>query len=145
MNVDVKVEGLPELEKALNDLGPSLAKKAMVEASKAGGKTFADAAKQKAPRMTKATKHRQPGELADSIVVTTKTNARTGATKAKVGPARPKGGNKQEPGAWGLMEEFGSVHNRPQPYLRPAFDENAEKIIQDFASVLHDAIEKKGK
>jgi hypothetical protein len=65
--------------------------------------------------------------------------------RAKIGPTRNKGESNQSPGAWGLMEEFGSIHNKPQPYLRPAFDAEGQTAVDKFAQVLKEAIPALGK
>lgn len=139
MDIKVNVQGLKGIEDALSNFPPNLVKKAFREAMRAAAAPQIEAAKAKAPVMTKATSQRYPGELRDSIGVDIKVG-RNGV-HAKVGPRREKGAGNQSPGAWGLMEEFGSIHNPAQPYLRPAFDETKDKSVEEFAAVLRTMIE----
>ena len=105
MEVTVNISGLRELEDALASLGPKLAKKALVAGLRAGAAPMVEAAKAKAPLLAVATKNRAIGELRDSIGVTTKLKGERAT--AKIGPKRVKGGGQEDPGCWGLIEEFG--------------------------------------
>jgi HK97 gp10 family phage protein len=139
MNTTVSIKGLQGLEDALSQFAPKLVKKAFKEAMHAADQPIIETAKQLAPVMAVATKDRQPGELRDSIGenITIKRDR----VRARVGPRRIKGESNQSPGAWGLMEEFGSIHNPPQPYLRPAFDARKQEAVDKFADTLRAAIE----
>jgi HK97 gp10 family phage protein len=139
MDVTVNVSGLKGLEDALVEFAPALVKKAFRAAAHAADEPIIATAKQLAPVMKEATKNRQPGELRDSITEKI-TLTRTGV-RAIVGPRRGKGESNQSPGTWGLMEEFGSIHNPPQPYLRPAFDARNVEAVDRFATVLRSAID----
>jgi HK97 gp10 family phage protein len=141
MNISVEVKGLKELEDALAELPKQIVKQSFKQALIAAAKTEIAVAKSLAPVMSKPTKYREPGELRNSIDVSSVKFNRYGAG-VKVGPKRIKGESNQTPGAWGLMVEYGSVHNpNPVPYLRPAFDQTKETAIQEFADVLRAKID----
>lgn len=85
------------------------------------------------------------GDLRDSIT-TKKERAKRQRGSAKfarqtgismlTGPTgKPEGGNP----AW---QEFGTVKMTPQPYMRPAADSQADKVIADVAKELQDAVKK---
>lgn len=143
MDVEVKLEGLSELEDSLSTFAPKLVKRAFRRAAVVATAPQIAAAKAKAPVMAKGTKRRRPGELRDAIVCTVKLTKR--GVRARVGPKRGKGETNQSPGTWGLMEEFGSVHNPPQPYLRPAFDQTRQQSLELFAGELSAELAQMGK
>jgi HK97 gp10 family phage protein len=142
MNIKVDVQGLKGVEDALAEFAPKLVKKAFREAMKAAAQPEIDAAKGFAPLLKKPSPARYPGELRDSIDV--KISLKKGSVLARIGPKRTKGESNQSPGAWGLMIEFGSIHNQPMPYLRPAFDQTKELSVAKFAEVLRGAIQTMG-
>jgi len=85
------------------------------------------------------------GDLRDSIT-TKKERAKRQRGSAKfarqtgvsmlTGPTgKPEGGNA----AW---QEFGTVKMTPQPYMRPAADSQADRVIADVAKELQDAVKK---
>src|SRR4051794_28035154 len=142
MELDVTVTGLSELEDSLSNFAPNLVKRAFRRAALAATAPQVAAAKAKAPVMAKGTKRRRPGELRDAISAVVKTTKR--GVRARVGPRRGKGETSQSPGTWGLMEEFGSIHNPPQPYLRPAFDQTKQEALELFAGELRTEVEGMG-
>ena len=139
MDVKTEVQGLRELEDALSEFAPRLVKKAFKQAMNAAAIPQITAAKEKAPVLKEPTKHRQGGELRDSIGVNITVGKR--GVRARVGPTRSKGESNQSPGTYGLMVEFGSIHGPAQPYLRPAFDQTKNDSVTQFAAVLRAAIE----
>lgn len=138
MEVDVKVSGLSELAEALTQFAPKLRNRCYKDAIIAAAMPELEAAQQNAPIAAKDYPQRYPGELRDSLVITTR--VRKYGVVAKIGPSRSPGGGLQAPGTWGLMVEFGSINNRPMPYLRPAFEATKEISVQRFAEVLRDVV-----
>jgi HK97 gp10 family phage protein len=142
VDIKVDVQGLKGLEDALTEFAPKLVKKAFRQAMKAAAQPEIDSAKRHAPILKKPSPARYPGELRDSIDV--KITLKKGSVLAKIGPKRTKGESNQSPGAWGLMIEFGSIHNQPMPYLRPAFDETWQQSVDIFAETLRGAVQTMG-
>jgi HK97 gp10 family phage protein len=138
MDLSIKVDGLKELEDSLASFAPNLVRACFREAMKEAAAPQVTAAKLRAPVMRKSTKRRRAGALRDSIIANVKLYR--GSVYATVGPERKPGEGRQGPGTWGLMEEFGSVHNPPQPYLRPGFDSAKHESVSRFAAVLKERI-----
>lgn len=154
-----KVEGFKELEAALMELPRATAKNAMRRALLKAGQPVADRAKELVPVKS--------GALRDSITVSTKTAnkpgasefaaaMRAGATRQEAGQAMraavKKGdrstvtvyiGAGQKPHAH--LVEFGSVNNKPHPYLRPAWDEGKQQVLDDIKDELASEIAKAAK
>lgn len=85
------------------------------------------------------------GDLRDSITTkkervklqrgSAKFARQTGVSMLTGPTGKPEGGNP----AW---QEFGTVKMTPQPYMRPAADSQADKVIADVAKELQDAVKK---
>lgn len=126
-----KIEGLAELDEALEELKRSTARSVLLSTLKEEGKQIKDAGEALAPR--------DKGGLKESYTVTTKLSR------------RQKGLNKKEsdvevyigpgPAAKGVQTEFGNAHQAAQPHLRPAFDGNVMKVLESIANTLRNKIE----
>lgn len=106
-----KIEGLDELTRKLKAMGDGV-EGSLADVLKAGAEPIRESASQKAPRRT--------GRLASHIIVTTDEKA------ALIGPDKAR--------FYGMFQEFGTSHHAPQPFLRPALDEQketAQRIIAD--------------
>ena len=153
--VTVKTEGFKELEAALMEFPRATAKNVARRALMRAGEPIAKRARELVPVDT--------GGLRDSIVVSTKlankpgagafaAAMRGGATKAEAGAAmRAAAGDGRSSvemhiGAGQLphahLIEFGSVNNSPQPYLRPAWDEGKQKVLDDIRKFMGEEIAK---
>lgn len=161
--VHVKVEGLKELDAALGDLSKGAARGALRRALIKAAEPMRAAAERNAPELT--------GDLKGSIIVTSKIDNRAGkaeyaavmkggGTKAQaagalrdarrakgigenfaeayLGPA--KGGKRRAIKA--IVQEFGSRKQAAQPYMRPAFDAEAQNVINGIKSELSTEIDK---
>lgn len=154
MKVTVKVDGLRDLDAALGQLTKATARNTLKRVLKMAGQPIADAARLNAPFKS--------GELKESIQVSPKIkNAvgkaefaaamRAGLGKAAavealrearrgtagsfavmhVGPAQAK---SKADAIKRIVQEFGSVKQAPNPYMRPAWDAEqgvALEIIKD--------------
>jgi HK97 gp10 family phage protein len=151
MKVNIRTSGFAELDKALAELSRSAARSTMQNALRKAGQPMADAASANAPRDT--------GELAGSIKVSTRIQnnvgkaefaavVRGGGSKADaggamraarslatsessfavayVGPAKAK---SKGDAIKRIVEEFGSLKQSPQPYLRPAWDAHKDQAL----------------
>lgn len=125
------------LEKALQELGPKLARKALRKAVKQVGEMWESEMKARVPV--------DSGDLKDSIKY--KITAKKGkqgepsTMKVSVGPAfgttsRNEGDGSQQPGVYGMFEEFGTKKSTPHPFMRPTFDATADKAVQIFVATL---------
>jgi HK97 gp10 family phage protein len=141
IEVTVKIEGLQEVEEALSQAGPKLARAAMRKALKRGGDVFLARAKQRAPILKKATPQRQPGELRDAITEVVKLTPKQEAGRARIGLKHDPAKGNQSPGVYGLFVEFGSVHNTAQPYMRPAYDSARQEAADVFAEEIRRGVE----
>lgn len=111
MRWSARIEGVPDLQKALSNLGQAFGKKACDEALTMAADHVAERMRQLVPVLT--------GDLRDSIAVA------IGADDVRVGPAGKH--------AWRAhFTEFGTVNHGAEPFIRPAFDgeqANVTKII----------------
>lgn len=161
--VRVSVSGLKELEAGLAELSKATARNTMQRALTKAAEPMRQAAERNAPERT--------GALKRSIIVTSRTNNRIGkkeygatlaaggtraqavsalrdARRAKgygesfaevyMGPA--KGSARDAIKA--LVQEFGSRKQAAQPYMRPAFDAEAQGAIDRVAGELSTEIDK---
>ena len=132
-----KLEGFRELERALAEELPRVTAKGALRRAciKAMGALEATAAAL-APKDT--------GKLARSITIkpvkarrVSRTRfARSEGIEIAVGPTGPEAGGKA---AW---KEFGTVHQPPQPFMRPAFDAEAEGVLRSVRDHLAAEIDK---
>ncbi len=127
-----KIEGLAELDEALTELPKATARNVLLRVLKKGGQIIADAEGAYAPRLT--------GKLALSPAVSTKLTRRQKSQNVKesdvevyVGPT---------PHAKSVQTEFGNAHQAPHPHLRPAFDGNVGKTLDNIATWLAEEIDK---
>lgn len=145
--VTVQIEGLDRLEEKLVNIGPRLARRVMRKAGLKGAQIFQTAIEEKAPVLT--------GNLEGHIGVTTKINKTDGITIA-VGPEKDAGyfkgaerhgqkvtfsGSPHYADVAARMEEFGSKHEPARPFIGPAFEENAEEVLNVFVDEVWNALQ----
>ena len=127
-----KVEGLSELLSGLEELKETTQANVIKRALKDAGDPIAQAAAQKAPRRT--------GRLKASIDVSTRLSSR-----------QKRGYHKESEfevyvGAGALRQataqEFGTRINKPQPYLRPAWDAGWKDALASIRDALANEIKK---
>lgn len=135
-----KVEGLSDLSKALHDLPNALGKGTLVRFGKKRLEPMRDTAKAKAPK--------DKGDLSDSIIVGTK-QGRSGNTKKTRGIDRAAVeifmGPSEDGYPQAVPEEFGSVNNKPNGYMRGAWDEHNGDLLTNIQADLGSAIDKTAK
>ena len=143
--VKVSVEGLRELERSMGILKKATARNALRKALVKAGRPVADAAIRNAPR--------DWGDLEGSIRVSTKRPHDANAGKAAFASAMRSGATRAEAGAaaraanaaagndfaevWvgpgrqpqAIMQEFGTEHHGPQPFMRPAWDAEKHRAL----------------
>lgn len=115
------IEGLTELHAALSKLPEKVERKVLRSMVQAGGQVVVKAARQNVPV--------DSGELKKGIVRRSKKGKKVaGQVEVSVGPSTDV--------FYGRFLEFGTAHIAARPFLRPAFDDNYQAII--------DAIRKRG-
>lgn len=129
----VKVEGLRELQKALQELPRATAKNVMKRVLMQAGQPVADQAESLAPVKT--------GRLQKAIGLGSKLTRRQKSTSPKqsavevyigVGRSLPQG----------VFQEFGTINNGPQPFLRPAWDSNKMGVLEKIKDLTWTEIKK---
>jgi HK97 gp10 family phage protein len=160
----MRIEGLSELEKALQELpratGGNVLKRAIVKPAE----VFAARARELAPVSVTPThnfhlkdeikvgkpKVISPGKAAFAAAMA------EGATRAEAGQAaraaNAAGGGQGRHAVvqvgpthrafYGLFGEFGTSHHPPHPFMRPAWDELAPSMVQMIGDTLAEEIEK---
>ena len=129
----VKVEGLKELTKAFRELPRATGKNVIKRVLTKRAQPIERAAAAGAPKRT--------GKLKRSIAVSTKLSRRqrSAARQGKsyveiyIGPG-------QDPQA--IMQEFGTFKDKPQPFMRPAWDQNKGVLLSGLKQDLWVEIER---
>lgn len=129
----IKVEGLRELGAAMQALGNEVAKRIATGMTSAAAGVVRKDAIARAPEHDKA--HTvdgvevQPGNLRKNIVRKKVSKSKTRLTSEHLVTVRGK--RKDGYAArYGRLQEFGTVHHAPQPFLRPAFDAKKMEAIE---------------
>lgn len=147
MSVEFNIEGLDEVQGKLKRLGnPRLmknaarrsARKAMAivrDAARSGAKSIDD--QQTSEKIWKniaiaAGKTRNQNEVVMRVGV------RGGASFSNPNPPNTSGGDTRH---WRWLE-FGSVHNPPTPFMRPALQNNIQAVTNSFAENFNKEIDK---
>ena len=147
MSVEFNIEGLDEVQEKLKRLGnPRLMKNAarrsmrramaiVRDAARSGAKNIDDP--QTAEKIWKniaiaAGKTRNPNEVIMRVGV------RGGASFSNPNPHNTSGGDTRH---WRWLE-FGSMHNPPTPFMRPALQNNIQAVTNSFAENFNKEIDK---
>lgn len=154
-----KVEGLKELDAALGEFSKATGRNILRRALSQAAEPIRSAAAAKAPV--------DRGALQQAIIVTAKGPPDAGKVAyarvmksggdAKAATAALRQARRDNAGQnafaevfigpdksafYGRFQEFGTVHHAPQPFMRPAFDENAQAALDLIAGALSEQIEK---
>jgi HK97 gp10 family phage protein len=135
MSDEVEVFGIQDVEQKLRDLGPKLAKKALVASLKAGGEVLREALEENAPVGPPTDPH--SGQLAESMEMVVSLVILDNEGMISVGPDKDA--------FWGRFSEFGTVNEPARPWMRPAFDqakyEALDKFTAEMAAHIPDLVE----
>jgi HK97 gp10 family phage protein len=140
-----EITGLDELEDQLLALSKKVATKSLRSALVRAARPVVKAAKAKVPVKTGALRQsigtasrrgRGRKNFATAIVGPKSRNKRAIAL-ANAGRSKPVKGI-----FWGHIVELGYGRQAPQPYLRPALDENADEAVQIFAKAIKQNLER---
>lgn len=137
MSMEMELEGFKELEDALDDLSKAAGKGVLRRSLKKAGQPLADLMRSGAPR--------GQGDLIESIGVGSKLSKRQGALhramfrddRASVEVFVGAGPLAQAP-----QSEFGNEHQAPQPFVRPAWDQDQQALLDRLGSHLWAEFEK---
>ena len=147
MSVEVNIEGLDQVQEKLKRLGnPRLMKNAARRSARKAMSIVRDSARNAAKALddpqtaekiwkniaTAAGKTRNPNEVVMRVGV------RGGASFSNPNPPNTSGGDTRH---WRWLE-FGSVHNPPTPFMRPALQNNIQAVTNSFAENLNKEIDK---
>lgn len=147
MSVEFNIEGLDEVQERLKRLGnPRLMKNAVRRSARKSMAIVRDAARSGAKALddpqtaekiwkniaTAAGKTRNPNEVVMRVGV------RGGASFSNPNPPNTSGGDTRH---WRWLE-FGSVHNPPTPFMRPALQNNIQAVTNSFAENFNKEIDK---
>ncbi len=136
MNITQKLVGGAELAKNLGQLPGSVSKSVQRQALRKGAEPIRSAAASGAPRDERA----NAPHLADNIVVGTRslTRADEGETIVEVGPAKQPSDH-----FYGFFQEYGTVTQPAQAFMRPAFDSQASNSLRIVMAEMWAAVKKK--
>lgn len=133
----VHVEGLVELQEALRELPDATARNVLRRVAKKVLTPIADRARQLAPM--------DDGRLRASITVGNRLTRRQRSQSERGDPNDVV----MYAGAGALpqahMQEFGTQHSPPQPFMRPAWDQGKDRVLESIKEDLWTEIEKAAK
>ena len=147
MTVEVNLEGLDEVQEKLKQLGnPRLIKNAARRSMRKAMAIVRDSARnaakgiddpETAEKIWKniaiaAGKTRNPNEVIMRVGV------RGGASFSNPNPPNTSGGDTRH---WRWLE-FGSAHNPPTPFMRPALQNNIQAVTNSFAENFNKELDK---
>lgn len=155
----LSIEGTSELEDALNDLSRATAGNVLKRAVSTAGAFIAEKAIERAPKKTGKLKReikvgkakiisagkaafaqamKEGGTRAEAAAAARAANRESGGTGraavTQVGPTKLAGE--------GIFQEFGTVHHKAQPFMRPTWDEYGPQSAEIMADALKEEIDK---
>jgi hypothetical protein len=131
--VRFRVEGLRELDQALQELPKATGRNVLLRTLKAQAQRIADAGEANAPRGA-------TGRLAESYTVSTRLSRRQRKMNTKASHVEVYVGPSPHPKS--IQTEFGNAHQAAHPHLRPAWDSNVMPTLADIEAELRQQIEK---
>lgn len=133
----IRIDGLKELDEALSQLPKATAKNVLRRTGILALAPVIAEAKRLVPVRS--------GDLRDSLKVTTKLSKRQQRANAKA-VAQGKATVQLYAGAAALphahLQEFGTQNHAPQPFMRPAWDANKDRVLEIIKTELGGEIEK---
>ena len=120
----VTVSGLDGFEQRLRDEPKKLALRVLRRAGRDAAKVWQDAIEQLAPALT--------GFLKTHIDVASTTKGDASLT-VMVGPDKKA--------FYGMMQEFGTRYQRAKPFMRPAYENSKQQVLDVFTSDVKDELD----
>ena len=141
MKLTIKTSGFKEIEAALQRLEKASTQKAVMRrALKKAAKPLADAAEARAPKAT--------GDLKNSITISTKLSDRQKSRHRKMFK-NDRAAVEMFVGAGPVSsahnQEFGNENHGPQPFMRPAWDTEAQPTLERLGNEMWAEIEKQAR
>jgi HK97 gp10 family phage protein len=134
---DLKLQGFADLDKALEELSKAAGKGVLRRSLKKAAEPMAELARSMAPVG-------DTGNLAGSVAYGTKLTKRQAALHRKMfrdDKASVEGFvGANDPAA--VQMEFGNINHGPQPFMRPAFDQDAMPLLDRLGKELAAEVEK---
>lgn len=124
----VKTEGFRELNEALGELGKATGRNVLRRSGVAALEPIAEDAARRAPFLF--------GDLRENVVA----NTRKPRRHRKAAEVEIYAGPTNLPQAH--LQEFGTRHHAPQPFMRPAWDAGKDQVLDDLKQSLGDEIMK---
>ncbi|MBB4865463.1 HK97 gp10 family phage protein [Pseudomonas nitritireducens] len=152
---EVDLKGLDEIMKKLRELGPKLERNFLRRAARKAMNIVKDEAR---ARVSPTDDPNTAENIARNIVVqesgrrgkavggvVMRVGVLGGAKNVHAGGLVGRASLKENPGGdtwyWRFME-FGTEHQAARPFMRPAFEQNIEKVTETVAAELNKAIDK---
>ena len=137
----IELRGLEDLEKAIDAMERDF-EKALVIATRKGCRVIQRGAKRRCPVSPKGKSGGRyahpPGTLKKSIKYKILRQRSPSHVGGLVGPAT--GRRQKYDGYYGYWVEKGTVHSEPQPFLRPALDEDGPQAQREIAETYKQAL-----
>jgi len=135
MTVTVKVEGLRELEQELERIAKRTTRKSVARrVLKKEAQPLADLMRQGAPR--------DDAHLVESIGVSTKLSSRQRGLHRKMGKSAVEMFVGAGPLPQSHLQEFGTWFHPPQPWVRPAWDQDHRAMLDRISKSLWEEVQK---
>ena len=139
MKWTMQFTGGEELAERLSQLPLALSLKVRIDALKQAAEPIRSKAQSIAPRSALAPPHMQDYIVVQAVTRIGSTSGgkweqREGEAWVAVGPAKQF--------FYGIFPEYGTVHQRAQPFMRPAFDSGAPAALPILSAALWDALRK---
>lgn len=134
MSIKMTIDGLDEVQEALRQLPDSTAKSVVRRVLRNRAEPIAVRARALAPV--------DSGDLKDSIGVGPKLSRRQRSLHRKVDPDDIEIFIGAGPHPQAHMQEFGTEHNPPQAFMRPAWDEGKDRLLEGLKADLWEEIRK---
>lgn len=157
--LSIQIDGLKELNESLNELSRATGGNVLKRAVGAGAALIAEDATARAPvdkgnlranilvskpkiitpgKAAYARAMQETGDRAIAAQAARAANREAGGTGrsavAHVGPTKAVG--------QGILQEFGTAHHAPQPFMRPAWDARGEDAAREIGSALKEELDK---
>lgn len=144
----VQVKGLKELQARMLALSADMQKRLATRATGAGASVIRKRAKQLAPiadePYTIEGVRVEPGNIPKNIVSKKLPKSQTDLTSEHIVTVRGKAKHGYASRV-GALQEFGTVNHPPQPFLRPAFDQEKGFAVAAIKQRLADGIDRVAK
>lgn len=129
--VTVKITGLEQLSQKMQEFPEKMLKKGVRTALRAGGEVLRQAISDAAPVSEDETHVHPPGFLKDHIGSKVTVSVKNDTGTILVGPVKKA--------FYAMFPEFGTKHQPAKPFIRPAFEGNAQKALDAFVNKLREA------